>query len=109
MFFFFLTLYQQSLTKRDERKFINAQSEAGTFVESQSAGEVQKNIKAFKQLRADKKLPDNDKPFTIVPETVDVLRGVRVDIIDEKNDDSPATVDRAVSLDTLPVFDTLSR
>lgn len=86
------------------------------------------NVKAFKQLRAAKKVPDDDKlptlqglslpldapndtspdsSVTIVPETVEVLPEDRADVPDEENNDTHAIVDRNVASDTLPVVDTL--
>lgn len=87
------------------------------------AREVQKNVKAFKQLRAAKKVPDDDKlptlqelslpldapndtppesSVTIVPETSDVLHDDRTDLPYEETDDTPVIVDHDVTSDTLP-------
>ena len=92
----------------------------------QSALEIQRNAKAFKQQRAAKKVPDNDKlptlqglslPFNapndlppdssvaIVPETVDVLHGDRTDLPAEEIDDTIDIVIRNIASDTLPVVD----
>ena len=119
------TLIQMlALPEGDEDKFIAAQAAAGKPVEKQSARDVQKNVKAFKQQRASKKIPDDDKlptlqglslPFdtpnytpsessvTIISETVDALHNGRVNLHIEENDDTPAIVDRDVTSDTLPV------
>ena len=93
-------------------------------VESQSASEVQRNVKAFKQQRAAKKVPDDDKlptlqglslPFdapnetppesavTIVPEIVDVLHDDRDDFPAEETNDTIDIVDHDIASDTLPV------
>lgn len=117
-----------ALPEGDEEKFIAAQAAAGNPVEKQSAREVQKNIKAFKQLRASKKLPDDDKlptlqglslpldapnntspesSVTITPETGDVHNDDHTDVPDKEDNASPAIVDRDVASYTLPVVDTL--
>ena len=117
-----------ALPKGTEQEFIATQAAAGNPVEKQSAREVQKNVKAFKQLRAAKKVPDddklptlqglslsldapNDKPpessVTIVPKTSDVLHDYRTDLPYEKTDDTPVFVDHDVTSDTLPAVDTI--
>lgn len=103
-----------ALPKGSEEEFIATQAAAGTPVESQSASEVQRNVKAFKKQRAAKKIPDEDKmptlqglsllldapndtppesSVTIVPETSDVLHDNRTDLPYEKTDDTPVIVD----------------
>ena len=123
------TLIQMlALPKGTEQEFIATQADAGKPVESQSAREIQRNVKAFKQLRALKKLPDDDKlptlqglslpldapndtspesSVTIIPETGDVHNDDHTDVPDEETDDFPAIVDRDIVSDTLPVVDTL--
>jgi len=61
-----------ALPEGDEQEFIAAQAAAGKPVEKQSARDVQKNVKQFKQRRAAKKDSDNTKP-------VDELQHVDVD------------------------------
>ena len=117
-----------ALPEGDEEEFIAAQAAAGKPVEKQSAREVQKNVKAFKQLRAAKKVPDDDKlptlqglnlpldapndtspesSVTIIPETGDVLHDDRTDLLYEETDDTPVIVDRDIASDNLPAVDTL--
>ena len=75
------TLIQMlALPKGTEQEFIATQAAAGNPVESQSAREIQRNVKAFKQLRALKKLPDEDKLPT--------LQGLSLPL-DAPNDTSP--------------------
>ena len=62
-----------ALPEGDEQEFIDAQAAAGTPVEQQSAREVQKNVKQFKQRQAAKKDSDNTEP-------VDELQHVRADV-----------------------------
>lgn len=62
-----------ALPEGDEQEFIDAQAAAGTPVEKQSAREVQKNVKQFKQRQAAKKDSDNTEP-------VDELQPVRTDV-----------------------------
>ena len=117
-----------ALPEGDAEDFIAAQADAGKPVEKQSAREIQRNVKAFKQQRAAKKIPDGDKlptlqglslpldapndtpsesSVTIIPETVDALHDGRAYVPDEENDDTPAFVDRDVASDTLSAVDTL--
>lgn len=53
------------LPEDDEEKFIATQAAAGRPVEKQSAWEIQRNVKAFKQQRASEKLSDDDKLPTL--------------------------------------------
>lgn len=123
------TLIQMlALPKGTEQEFIDTQAAAGKPVESQSAREVQRNVKTFKQQLAAKKVPDDDKlptlqglslpldapndtspdsSVTIVPEKVDVLHDDRTDLPYEEIDDTPVIVDHDVTSDTLPAVDTL--
>lgn len=123
------TLIQMlALPKGTEQEFIDAQTAAGTPVEIQSAREIKRNIKAFKQQRISRKNSVDDKlptlqglsltldesndtlpesSVTIIPETVDVLHDDRTDLPDEETDDSHAIFDRDIASDTLPVVDTL--
>lgn len=123
------TLIQMlALPKGTEQEFIDTQAAAGKPVESQSAREVQRNVKTFKQQLAAKKVPDDDKlptlqglslpldapndtspdsSVTIVPEKVDVLHDDRTDLPYEEIDDTPVIVDHDVTSDTLPVVDTI--
>ena len=123
------TLIQMlALPKGTEQEFIDAQAAAGTPVEIQSAREIKRNIKAFKQQRISRKNSVDDKlptlqglsltldelndtlpesSVTIIPETVDVLHDDRTDLPDEETDDSHAIVDRDIASDTLLVVDTL--
>ena len=78
------------LSEGDEEEFIATQAAAGNPVGKQSARDVQKNVKAFKQLRTAKKLHDD-----------------RADVPDEESNDTPVIVDRDVASYTLPVIDTL--
>lgn len=115
-----------TLPEGDEEDFIAAQAAAGTPVESQSASEVQRNVKAFKQQRASKKSADDDKLPTlqglslpldesndtppespVTTELVDNLHDDRTDFPYEETDDTLSIVDRDVASDTLPVVDTL--
>lgn len=117
-----------ALPEGDEEEFIAAQAAAGRPVEKQSAREIQRNVKAFKQQRAAKKVPDDDKlptlqglslpldapndtppesSVTIVPETVDVLNDDRTDLSDAETDDTPTIVDHDFASDALPAVDTL--
>ena len=51
-----------TLSEGDEEEFIATQTAASKLVEKQSGREVQKNVKAFKQLRASKKSTDGKLP-----------------------------------------------
>ena len=99
-----------ALPKGAEEEFIAAQAAAGNPVEKQSAREVQKNVKAFKQQRTsrknsvDDKLPmlqglsltldvPNESPVTTETELVDKLHTARANIPAEETDDLPAIVD----------------
>lgn len=62
-----------ALPEGTEQEFIDAQAAAGTPVETQSAREVQKSVKQFKQRHAVKKDSDNTEP-------VDELQHVRADV-----------------------------
>lgn len=62
-----------ALPEGEEERFIKEQATAGTPVEQQSAREVQKNVKQFKQRQAAKKDSDNTEP-------VDELQHVRADV-----------------------------
>ena len=100
-----------ALPKGAEEEFIAAQAAAGNPVEKQSAREVQKNVKAFKQQRTsrknsvDDKLPmlqglsltldvPNESPVTTKTELVDKFHTARANIPAEETDDLPAIVDR---------------
>lgn len=62
-----------ALPEGDEQEFIDAQAAAGTPVEKQSAREIKRNVKEFKQRQAAKKDSDNTEP-------VDDLQPVRADV-----------------------------
>ena len=62
-----------ALPEGDEQEFIAAQANQGTPVEKQSAREVQRNVKQWKQRRAAKKDSDNTEP-------VDTLQPARADV-----------------------------
>ena len=57
-----------ALPEGDEQKFIDSQAEAGNPVEKQSAREVQKSVKQFKQRHAVKKDSDNTEPVDDKPQ-----------------------------------------
>ena len=115
-----------ALPKGSEQDFIDAQATAGTPVESQSASEVQRNVKAFKQQLAAKKLPDDDKlptlqglsltldtpndtppdsSVTTDPEPNNNLHDDRDDVPAEETDDSSAIIDRDGDSNALPAVD----
>lgn len=118
-----------ALSEGDEEEFIATQAAAGKPVEKQSAREVQKNVKAFKQHHAVKKLPDDDKlptlqglslsldesndtplnsSVTTDPKPTNELQDDRADVPAEETDDSPAIIYRDSNSDALPAVDTLS-
>lgn len=90
------TLIQMlALPEGTEQEFIAAQAEQGTPVETQSAREVQKNVKQFKQRRAAKKDSDNTEP-------VDELQPVRADMDAEEHEDREVDSENTPAADTLP-------
>lgn len=117
-----------ALPKGDEEEFIDSQAAAGKSVEKQSAREVQRNVKAFKQQRDSKKSADDDKLTTLQglglpldvpndtppdlsvttnPEFVDDLYDNRADVLAEETDDNPDIVNHDVASDTLPAVYTI--
>lgn len=115
-----------ALPKGSEQDFIDAQAAAGTPVEKQSAREVQRNVKEFKQQRADKKIPADDKlptlqglslsldesndtphnsSVTTDTEPTNELQNDRDDVPAEETDNSPAIVDRDSDSNALPATD----
>lgn len=81
-----------ALLEGDEEEFIAAQAAAGTPVETQSAREVQKNVKQFKQRHAVKKDSNNTEP-------VDDLQPVRADV-----DAEEPTLDLSNRGETFSIF-----
>lgn len=117
-----------ALPKGSEEEFIATQAAAGTPVESQSASEVQRNVKTFKQQLAAKKVPDDDKlstlqgldlpldvlddtppdsPVTTDPELIDDLNDNHSDVPATETNDTTDIIDHDVASDTLPAVDSI--
>lgn len=84
-----------ALPEGDEQEFIDAQAAAGTPVEKQSAREVQKSVKQFKQRHAVKKDSDNTEP-------VDELQHVRADVDAEELEDREVVAEPMPAAVSLP-------